>query len=48
MKNDRKGPRKDAAGGQPHSSKHGTEMTGAEMVVQALADQGVEHVFGYP
>jgi acetolactate synthase-1/2/3 large subunit len=26
----------------------GTEMTGAEMVVQALADQGVKHVFGYP
>ena len=24
------------------------EMTGAEMVVQALIDQGVEHVFGYP
>jgi acetolactate synthase-1/2/3 large subunit len=24
------------------------EMTGAEMVVQALADQGVEHLFGYP
>ncbi|HET9902160.1 MAG TPA: acetolactate synthase 3 large subunit [Xanthobacteraceae bacterium] len=24
------------------------QMTGAEMVVQALADQGVEHVFGYP
>ncbi|MBX6425410.1 MAG: acetolactate synthase 3 large subunit [Variibacter sp.] len=24
------------------------EMTGAEMIVQALADQGVEHVFGYP
>ena len=23
-------------------------MTGAEMVVQALADQGVEHIFGYP
>ena len=23
-------------------------MTGAEMVVQALADQGVEHLFGYP
>ena len=23
-------------------------MTGAEMVIQALADQGVEHVFGYP
>jgi acetolactate synthase I/II/III large subunit len=25
-----------------------TEMTGAEMVMAALADQGVEHVFGYP
>ncbi len=24
------------------------EMTGAEMVVQALQDQGVEHIFGYP
>src|SRR5271165_558971 len=23
-------------------------MTGAEIVLQALADQGVEHVFGYP
>ncbi len=25
-----------------------TEMTGAEMVIAALADQGVEHLFGYP
>jgi len=25
-----------------------TEMTGAEMVVQALRDNGVEHIFGYP
>jgi len=25
-----------------------TEMTGAEMVIEALADQGVEHIFGYP
>src|SRR5919205_3447950 len=25
-----------------------TDMTGAEMVIQALADQGVEHIFGYP
>jgi acetolactate synthase-1/2/3 large subunit len=25
-----------------------TEMTGAEMVMAALADQGVEHIFGYP
>src|SRR5215469_16829858 len=25
-----------------------SEMTGAEMVIAALADQGVEHVFGYP
>ncbi len=24
------------------------EMTGAEMVVQALIDNGVKHVFGYP
>ena len=23
-------------------------MTGAQMVLQALADQGVEHIFGYP
>jgi acetolactate synthase-1/2/3 large subunit len=25
-----------------------TEMTGAEMVMAALADQGVEYIFGYP
>ncbi len=25
-----------------------TEMTGAEMVIQALADQGIKHIFGYP
>src|SRR5712692_4387396 len=25
-----------------------TDMTGAEMVLQALSDQGVEHIFGYP
>src|SRR6202049_5341084 len=24
------------------------EMSGAEMVIQALVDQGVEHIFGYP
>src|SRR3954453_2682235 len=24
------------------------EMTGAEMVLEALADQGVKHLFGYP
>jgi acetolactate synthase I/II/III large subunit len=24
------------------------EMTGAEMVIEALADQGVRHLFGYP
>ena len=29
-------------------SRHGEQMTGAEMVVQALADQGVSDVFGYP
>ena len=26
----------------------GKEMTGAEMVIEALADQGVKHLFGYP
>ncbi|MGH6768109.1 MAG: acetolactate synthase 3 large subunit [Xanthobacteraceae bacterium] len=26
----------------------GREMTGADMVIEALADQGVEHIFGYP
>src|ERR1041384_4783131 len=26
----------------------GREMTGAEMVIEALADQGVQHLFGYP
>src|SRR5262245_31731802 len=30
------------------SSSMAQEMTGAEMVVQALADQGVQHLFGYP
>ena len=25
-----------------------TQMTGAEMVIQALLDQGVEYIFGYP
>src|SRR4029079_11025929 len=24
------------------------EMTGAEMVIEALVDQGVQHLFGYP
>jgi acetolactate synthase-1/2/3 large subunit len=48
MKNGRSRPAQKAPQERQHSSKHGTEMTGAEMVVQALADQGVEHVFGYP
>jgi acetolactate synthase I/II/III large subunit len=30
------------------SSPMTLKMTGAEMVIRALADQGVEHVFGYP
>src|SRR5215510_8216953 len=33
---------------QERSIRMAQEMTGAEMVVQALADQGVQHVFGYP
>ena len=28
--------------------KMAEQMTGAEMVIQALVDQGVEHIFGYP
>lgn len=35
-----------AAAAQKETGKR--EMTGAEMVVQALIDQGVEHIFGYP
>ncbi|HVW57420.1 MAG TPA: acetolactate synthase 3 large subunit [Rhizobiaceae bacterium] len=31
-----------------HSETGRREMTGAEMVVQALKDNGVKHVFGYP
>src|ERR671922_2336980 len=30
------------------SEAMGKEMTGAEMVIEALVDQGVQHVFGYP
>ncbi len=30
------------------SAEVGTEMSGAEMVIKALADQGIEHIFGYP
>src|SRR5499427_8407160 len=36
------------AGEVPKLPDPGTQMTGAEMVIRALADQGVEHVFGYP
>ncbi|APH72274.1 acetolactate synthase 3 large subunit [Aquibium oceanicum] len=31
-----------------HSDTGRREMTGAEMVVQALIDNGVKHIFGYP
>src|SRR4029450_854318 len=30
------------------TATQGQEMSGAEMVIQALADQGVRHIFGYP
>ena len=34
---------------EPKRARGGArEMTGAEMVVQALIDQGVKHIFGYP
>ena len=32
----------------PQPSAEPSVMNGAEMVIRALADQGVEHVFGYP
>jgi acetolactate synthase I/II/III large subunit len=32
----------------PQPSAESSVMNGAEMVIRALADQGVEHVFGYP
>ena len=33
---------------RPEPARKGREMTGAEMVIEALVDQGVEHIFGYP
>ncbi len=34
---------------QKHQNETGRrEMSGAEMVVQALKDNGVAHIFGYP
>ncbi|MCT6920098.1 MAG: thiamine pyrophosphate-binding protein, partial [Bifidobacteriales bacterium] len=33
---------------KPKDSFDGKAMSGAEIVVQALIDQGVKHVFGYP
>jgi acetolactate synthase I/II/III large subunit len=38
---------KPAATGAPATDR-GEMMTGAEMVLRALADHGVEHIFGYP
>ncbi|MDQ0320821.1 acetolactate synthase-1/2/3 large subunit [Pararhizobium capsulatum DSM 1112] len=32
----------------PSTQAAGTQMTGAEIVLQALRDNGVEHIFGYP
>src|SRR4029450_661726 len=32
----------------PRRSSDLLKMSGAEMVIRALADQGVEHLFGYP
>jgi acetolactate synthase-1/2/3 large subunit len=36
----------EAKPGRPE--RHGVELSGAEIVVQALVDEGVEFVFGYP
>lgn len=39
----------DKAGSEPSGHEAGSnQMTGAEMVVRALKDNGAEHVFGYP
>jgi acetolactate synthase-1/2/3 large subunit len=32
----------------PETVAEGMELTGAEIVVRALKDQGVRHIFGYP
>jgi acetolactate synthase I/II/III large subunit len=37
-----------AATAEPAGAALPVAMTGAEMVVKALQDQGVEHIFGYP
>jgi acetolactate synthase I/II/III large subunit len=54
-KSEPQGPQEPIAGGTAAPSTNadsaaesGFEMTGAEMVIRALADQGVEHLFGYP
>jgi acetolactate synthase-1/2/3 large subunit len=40
---------KNNAGQAPDwSDEMAEQMTGAEMVIQALSDNGVEHIFGYP
>ncbi|WP_083766954.1 acetolactate synthase 3 large subunit [Brucella microti] len=38
----------EANAGQAQDAGHPREMTGAEMVIQALIGQGVESIFGYP
>ena len=38
-------PKQQAAPKRPSGAR---EMTGAEMVVQALIDHGIQHIFGYP
>jgi acetolactate synthase I/II/III large subunit len=39
---------RDAAMGERVELTMSKDMSGAEMVIEALADQGVEHLFGYP
>jgi acetolactate synthase-1/2/3 large subunit len=40
--------RKASAAGRAVEQTMAKDMTGAEMVIEALVDQGVEHLFGYP
>ena len=40
--------KKSTATAKAEKQEPATEMTGAEMVIRALKDQGVKHIFGYP
>ena len=47
MSSERPSDRQSERGADKHSDRN-TEYTGAEILVKCLAEEGVEHVFGYP